>query len=106
LAKLANKLTDCLNPDGNFTDVDRARQRGIIIGRQDIDGMSPIKGYLTPQARATLDAVFVKLAAPHQLATYRRFFWAAPMVFPGQGNAWLSENGPDVRFSRRCGGRT
>jgi hypothetical protein len=64
LAKLADKLTDCLNPDGDFTDVDRARRRGVTIGRPDIDGMSPIKGYLTPEARATIDAVFAKLAAP------------------------------------------
>ena len=64
LAKLADKLTDCLNPDGNFTDEDRARRRGITIGKQGIDGMSPITGYLTPEARATLDAVFAKLAAP------------------------------------------
>jgi hypothetical protein len=64
LAKLADKLTDCLNPDGDFTDHDRARRRGLTLGRQDIDGMSPITGYLTPEARATLDAVFAKLAAP------------------------------------------
>ena len=64
LAKLADKLTDCLNPDGNFTDTDRARRRGIIIGKQDVDGMSPISGYLTPEARATLDAVLAKFAAP------------------------------------------
>jgi Domain of unknown function (DUF222) len=64
LAKLADKLLDCLNPDGDFTDVDRAKRRGITIGRQDIDGMSPISGYLNPEARATLDAVFAKLAAP------------------------------------------
>jgi hypothetical protein len=64
LAKLADTLTDCLNPDGDFTDVDRARRRGITLGRQDIDGMSPITGYLTPEARATLDAVLAKLAAP------------------------------------------
>jgi hypothetical protein len=64
LAKLADKLTDCLNPDGDFTEHDRARRRGITIGRQDIDGMSPVSGYLTPEARATLDAVFAKLAAP------------------------------------------
>jgi len=64
LSKLADKLTDCLNPDGNFTDTDRARRRGIIIGKQGFDGMSPISGYLTPEARATLDAVFAKLAAP------------------------------------------
>jgi hypothetical protein len=64
LAKLADKLTDCLNPDGDFTDVDRARRRGLSIGKQGIDGMSPISGYLTPEARATIDAVFAKLAAP------------------------------------------
>ncbi|MEA2792589.1 MAG: hypothetical protein QOG73_4995 [Acetobacteraceae bacterium] len=64
LAKLADKLLDCLNPDGDFTDVDRARRRGLSIGKQDIDGMSPISGYLTPEARATIDAVFAKLAAP------------------------------------------
>jgi hypothetical protein len=64
LSKLADRLTDCLNPDGNFTDDDRARRRGVTIGKQDIDGMSPISGYLTPEARATLDAVLAKLAAP------------------------------------------
>jgi Domain of unknown function (DUF222) len=64
LAKLADKLTDCLNPDGDFTDVDRAKRRGITIGKQDIDGMSPISGLLSPEARATIDAVLAKLAAP------------------------------------------
>ena len=64
LAKLADKLLDCLNPDGDFTDEDRARRRGITIGKQGVDGMSPITGYLTPEARATIDAVFAKLAAP------------------------------------------
>ena len=44
LAKLADKLTDCLNPDGDFTDEDRARRRGISIGTQGLDGMSPISG--------------------------------------------------------------
>src|SRR6202046_4546756 len=66
LAKLADKLTDCLNPDGDFTEHDRARRRGIMIGRQDIDGMSPISGHLTPEARAALDAGFAKLAAPRR----------------------------------------
>jgi Domain of unknown function (DUF222) len=64
LSKLADKLTDCLDPDGNFTDDDRARRRGITIGKQGWDGMSLITGYLTPEARATIDAVFAKLAAP------------------------------------------
>src|SRR5271163_442825 len=64
LTRLADTLTDCLNPDGDFTEHDRARRRGITLGRQDIDGMSAITGYLTPEARATLDAVLAKLAAP------------------------------------------
>src|ERR1700742_4765232 len=64
LGKLADKLMDCLNPDGDFTDVDRAKRRGLIVGKQDLDGMSRVTGYLTPEARATLDAVFAKLAAP------------------------------------------
>jgi Domain of unknown function (DUF222) len=32
LAKLADKLADCLNPDGNVTDQDRARRRGLTLG--------------------------------------------------------------------------
>ena len=64
LSKLADKLSDCLNPDGTFTDEDRARRRGITIGKQGFDGMSPITGYLTPETRASIDAVFAKLAAP------------------------------------------
>ncbi|MGH3969292.1 MAG: DUF222 domain-containing protein, partial [Mycobacterium sp.] len=35
-----------------------------ILGKQDIDGMSAIRGYLTPTARAAVEAVFAKLAAP------------------------------------------
>ncbi|WP_375486419.1 HNH endonuclease signature motif containing protein [uncultured Mycobacterium sp.] len=64
LAKLADKLADCINPDGNFSDEDRARRRGLSLGQQDIDGMSPIRGWLTPEARATVEAVLAKLAAP------------------------------------------
>ena len=64
LRVLADKLADCLNPDGTFSDDDRARRRGITIGRQDIDGMSKITGWLTPEARASWDAVSSKWAAP------------------------------------------
>jgi Domain of unknown function (DUF222) len=64
LGKLANKLADCLNPDGDFTDEDRARRRGLTLGKQDADGMSPLRGWLTPATRAALEAVLAKLAAP------------------------------------------
>jgi hypothetical protein len=49
LAKLADKLTDCLNPDGDFTDDDRARRRELILGNQGPDQMSPIRGWLDPK---------------------------------------------------------
>ncbi len=64
VAKLADRLTDCLNPDGTYTDQDRARRRGLTLGKQDIDGMSRLSGWLTPEARATMEAVQAKLAAP------------------------------------------
>jgi hypothetical protein len=64
VAKLADRLTDCLNPDGNYTDEDRARRRGLTLGKQGPDGMSHLRGWLTPEARATLDAVLAKSAAP------------------------------------------
>ncbi|OBF02891.1 hypothetical protein A5730_23175 [Mycobacterium sp. ACS4054] len=64
LASLADHLADCLNPDGRFTDTDRARRRGLTLGRQGPDGMSELRGLLTPEARATVEAVLAKLAAP------------------------------------------
>jgi Domain of unknown function (DUF222) len=60
----AERIAALINPDGDFVDEDRARKRGIIIGRQDVDGMSPIRGWLTPELRAGLDAVLAKWAAP------------------------------------------
>ncbi|SON63544.1 hypothetical protein MSIMFI_05075 [Mycobacterium simulans] len=64
VAKYARVLMDCLNPDGTYTDDDRARRRGITIGNQGFDGMSRLSGLLTPELRATLEAVLAKLAAP------------------------------------------
>ncbi len=54
----------CLNPDGEFSDVERARQRGITLGDQQFDGMSRISGLVTPELRAAIEALFAKLAAP------------------------------------------
>lgn len=63
-AKLARRLMDCLNPDGTYTDEDRARVRGLVLGNQQADGMSRLSGWLTPEARASWEAVLAKLAAP------------------------------------------
>jgi hypothetical protein len=62
--KVAERLACYLNPDGKFSDEDRARRRGLTLGKQDIDGMSRLSGWLTPEARATLEALLAKLAAP------------------------------------------
>ena len=64
LAGLADTLADCLNPDGNYTDEDRARRRGLTLGNQQSDGMSELRGLITPELRATLEAALAKLAAP------------------------------------------
>jgi hypothetical protein len=64
LAGVADTLADRLNPDGTYTDEDRARRRGLRLGKQGPDGMSELHGWLTPEARATLEAVLAKLATP------------------------------------------
>ena len=64
LREAADRLLTLLHPDGNYSDAERARRRYLTLGLQGADGMSDIKGRLDPEARATLDAVFAKLAAP------------------------------------------
>ena len=61
----ADRLALVLNQDGDLPDdAERARRRYLTIEKQGIDGMSRIHGLLDPEARATIDAVFAKLAAP------------------------------------------
>ena len=64
LATVADRLMALLDQDGDFSEGDRARKRGVTIGRQGFDGMSSITGTLTPALRAGLEAVLAKLAAP------------------------------------------
>ncbi len=54
---VGERVADALNPDGLFDDRDRARRRGLILGKQQPDGMSRLSGWLTPEARAYLEAV-------------------------------------------------
>jgi len=61
----ADRLALLLNQDGDLPDeADRARRRHLTIDKQDAGGMSRFHGLLDPEARATLDAVLAKLAAP------------------------------------------
>lgn len=65
LGKLADRLAITLNPDGNFSEGDRAVRRGFQwCGRQRADGMSVGRLIATPELRATLDALLAKFAAP------------------------------------------
>ena len=65
LRKTARQLMGYLDQDGTLDDErEHARKRGLTIGRQEIDGMSRVTGWLDPELRAALDAVFTKLAAP------------------------------------------
>lgn len=65
LRTVARKLMGYLDQDGTLDDErEHARKRGISLGRQELDGMSRISGWVDPELRATLDAILAKLAAP------------------------------------------
>jgi Domain of unknown function (DUF222) len=57
VTKLGQRIADYLNPDGLFTDDDRARRRGLRLGAQGPDGMSRLFGWLDPEARAYFEAI-------------------------------------------------
>jgi Domain of unknown function (DUF222) len=64
LRQAADRLAYLLNQDGSLSDAERARRRCLTLGKQGVDGMSKLTGWLDPEARATLDAVLAKWAAP------------------------------------------
>ena len=64
LGKAAARLMALVHPDGDFDDAERARRRAVVFGKQQADGMSEARALLTPEARATLDALMTKWAAP------------------------------------------
>ena len=55
--QLGQRIADYLNPDGLFTDEDRARRRGLHMGPQGPDNMSRLHGWIDPEARAYFEAV-------------------------------------------------
>lgn len=57
VTKIGQRIADHLNPDGLFSDRDRARRRALVLGRQGPDGMSKLTGLLDPQARASFEAI-------------------------------------------------
>ncbi|OMC13902.1 HNH endonuclease signature motif containing protein [Mycobacterium sp. SP-6446] len=64
LQKVAHQCALRINPDGKFSDSDRARQRGFTWCGQRSDGMSLGKLVASPELRANLDAWLARFAAP------------------------------------------
>ena len=65
LRDVARQLMGYLDQDGTLDDErEHARKRGVTLGRQELDGMSRISGWIDPELRAALDAIFAKLASP------------------------------------------
>ncbi|MCU1647778.1 MAG: hypothetical protein JWN03_8053, partial [Nocardia sp.] len=54
-----------LDPDGSLsTDADRERMRGLTLGSERADGMSPFVGEINRKLRSVLEPMFAKLARP------------------------------------------
>ncbi|BBX98336.1 HNH endonuclease signature motif containing protein [Mycobacterium lacus] len=64
LEKVAHRCALLINPDGKFSDADRALRRGFSWCGQRADGMSIGKLVASPELRANLDAWFARFAAP------------------------------------------
>src|ERR1700733_3887782 len=64
LEKVANRCAVLINPDGKFSNDDRARHRGFTWSAQRSDGMSIGKLVASPELRANLDAWLARFAAP------------------------------------------
>lgn len=64
LERAAHRLALHINPDGKFSDSDRARQRGFTWCGQRRDGMSLGKLVASPELRANIDAWLGRFAAP------------------------------------------
>ncbi len=64
LEKVAHQCALRINPDGKFSDADRARKRGFTWCGQRVDGMSVGKLIASPELRANLDVWLARFAAP------------------------------------------
>ncbi|MEU0495823.1 HNH endonuclease signature motif containing protein [Mycobacterium sp. NPDC006124] len=65
LRRAADKLATAIDQDGSEPDdSDRARKRFLRLGPQQADGMSRLTGLLGPEARAVVEPILAKLAAP------------------------------------------
>ena len=64
LETAAHRCALLINPDGKFSDADRARKRGFTWCGQQADGMSIGKLIASPELRANIDAWLARFATP------------------------------------------
>ena len=55
VAKLARDIAEELNPDTVFDEEDRRRRSGLTLGPQRADGLSYLRGWVDPEARAYIE---------------------------------------------------
>jgi hypothetical protein len=66
VTEIGRILADVINPDGNFSDEDRARRRSLVLGRQGPDGMSRLRGCIDPELRAFLEPILAAVRPGHR----------------------------------------
>jgi Domain of unknown function (DUF222) len=54
---VAGRIDEIFNPDGDYDEADRARRRGLQLGKQGPDGMSRLSGWIDPETRSYVEAV-------------------------------------------------
>lgn len=59
LDSLRGFLLDLVGAEEPYTDADHRRMRSFTVGRQGPDGMTPVRGLLTPEAAATLTRLMI-----------------------------------------------
>ena len=64
LDQVCKQVLAGVDPDGTFDERETQRRRGFTIGRQGLDGMTPVRGTLTPEAAAMVRSALDPLAAP------------------------------------------
>jgi hypothetical protein len=104
LEKVAHRCALLINPDGKFSDADRARQRGFTWTGQRTDGMSVGKLVASPELRANIDAWLARFAARACAtpATKRLAWTASPPRTPPAAICVVMPSANTMRSTPSC----